>query len=122
MKKTILLLTLSIFVSGCSIYRINSEEVTSNYHPSKKPEQVQFLEETSDSYEIVGFVTINSERNQNFEEIVEKMKKEAAVLGGDAIINITTNATGTWKKLPAQKFVGNAYVRANYSATVIVFK
>ncbi|MCK5214273.1 MAG: hypothetical protein KAR05_02840 [Candidatus Omnitrophica bacterium] len=122
MKKTILLLTLSIFVSGCSIYRINSEEVTSNYYPSKKPEQVQVLEETSDSYEIVGFVTINSERNQNFEEIVEKIKKEAAVLGGDAIINITTNATGTWKKLPAQKFVGNAYVRANYSATVIVFK
>ncbi len=122
MKKTILLITLSIFVSGCSIYRINSEEVTSNYYPSKKPEQVQVLEETSDSYEIVGFVTINSERNQNFEEIVEKIKKEAAVLGGDAIINITTNATGTWKKLPAQKFVGNAYVRANYSATVIVFK
>ena len=122
MKKTILLLTLSIFVSGCSIYRINSEEVTSNYYPSKKPEQVQVLEETSDSYEIVGFVTINSERNQNFEEIVEKIKKEAAVLGGDAIINITTNATGTWKKLPAQKFVGNADVRANYSATVIVFR
>jgi hypothetical protein len=122
MKKIICLIVLSIFASGCSIYRINSEEVTSTFHPSKKPEQVQYLEETSKEYEIVGFVTINSERNQSFEEVIEKMKKEAGVLGGDAIINITTNATGTWKKLPAQKFVGNAYVRANFSATVIVFK
>ncbi len=50
------------------------------------------------------------------------MKREAAILGADAITNIQSDATGAWKKLPAQEVVGNGYVRANFTATAIVFK
>lgn len=47
------------------------------------------------------------------------MKREAAILGGDAITDIQSDATGTWKRLPIQKTIGNAYVRSNYTAEVV---
>ena len=56
------------------------------------------------------------------DQIIEKLKREAAVLGADAITDIKTDSTGTWKKLPLQHVLGNAYVRANFTATAVVFK
>ena len=53
-------------------------------------------------------------------EGIEKMKSEAAILGGEAITDIQSDATGLWKRLPAQRTIGNAYVRANFTASVVV--
>lgn len=124
MKKNLILLAGIIFLaSACSFYNINSEEVTSKFYPPKESsDQVAYLDNVTQAHEIIGFVTVNAERHQSMDEITEKMKHEAAMLGGDAITNITTDASGAWKKVPPQKLLGNAYVRANFTATVVAFQ
>ena len=122
--KNHLFLTVSIMVAltGCSLYNINSEDITADYYPSKKAADVVYVENIGQPHEVIGYVTVNAERRQEVSEVMEKIKREAAVIGGDAITNIKTDASGAWKKLPAQKLLGNAYIRANFSATVVVFK
>ena len=119
---SILIISL-IFISGCSIYHIDSNDVSSEYYDQKdSPEDVVYIEDIEKPHEIIGYVTVNAERSQKIEKIIDKMKQEAAILGGDAITDIETDATGLWKRLPAQKLIGNAYIRANYRASVAVFK
>ncbi len=122
-RKTILFLFLAFLTSACSIYHIDSQETSVDYYPSKKSaSDVIYLPEVKQAHEMIGVVTVNTERNQKIEEVIEKMKYEAAVLGADAITDVKSDATGTWKKLPAQDLLKNAYVRANFNASAIVFK
>lgn len=121
------LLILSIFLmtaaGGCSIYHIHSEDVSADYYPSKaNADEVVYLEEVTRPNKVIGQVTVNAERRQSIDEVILKIKREAAVLGGDAITNLQTDATGNWKKLPAQQLIGNGYIRANFSATVVAFQ
>jgi uncharacterized protein YbjQ (UPF0145 family) len=118
-----LLLALTVCTSACSLYNVSSEETTLNYYPSKpNTKGIEYLEDVSQPHEVIGYVTVNAERRQQLSEVVERMKREAAILGGDAVTNIQSDATGEWRKLPAQQFVGNAYVRANFKGTVVVLK
>jgi len=122
-KLTLLLFSLVIAMSACSIYHVRSEDITTDYHPSKSSiKDVSLLENVTQPHEVIGYITVNAERSQNMNEIIERIKYEAAVLGADAVTNIKSDASGTWKKLPVQKFIGNGYVRANFSATAIVLK
>ena len=122
-KLTLLLGVLVLFVAGCSIYHVDSQDLTDNFYASKKSiNDVIFIEAIDKAHEVIAKVQVNTERSQSMQEILTKMKREAAILGGDAITNIQTDATGQWKKLPAQQVIGNAYVRANYTADVIAFK
>lgn len=124
MTRTIVaLIAFVLLTSSCSIYHINSVDSTNDYYPSKSVDEVVYLEEIDEDYEIIGVVTVNSERKQrSIDDILVKMKREAAILGGDAITDIQSDATGVWKHLPVQQTIGNAYIRANYTASVIVFK
>lgn len=123
MKKLFLLLITILLVSSCSLYRINSEDVTTDYYPSKtSASEVAFMDIVAQPHEVIGYVTVNAERVKGFDDVVSKMKREAAILGGDAITDLKTDATGTWKKLPAQEFIGNGYIRANFTSTVVVFQ
>lgn len=122
MKKNIILWTALLFLtSACSVYHIDSQETTTNFYPSKNPTQVEYLETVSKPHEVIGTVTVNAERSRPMDEILQKLRREAAILGGDVITDIKTDASGTWKKLPPQKLLGNAYIRANTTATVVVF-
>ena len=125
MKKSFILIVLMLLTSGCTLYSIDSESISEEFYPSKaSANDVQYLEYISQPNEVIATVTVNAERRkqQTIDEVVEKMKREAAILGGDAITDIKTDASGTWKKLPAQKLIGNGFVRANFSASVVVFK
>jgi len=123
LKKSIYLFSLSLVLAACSVYHITSEEVTPNYYPSKRlASEVVHLTSINRPHEIIATITVNTERRQYLSDVIEKMKREAAVLGGDAIANLQTDATGTWKNLPVQDVIGNAYVRANFTASVVVFK
>ena len=110
---------------GCSLYQITSEELTSDYYPAKpSSEKVQYLENVARSYQVIGKVTVNAERIQSRKmlDIIEKMKFEAAQLGGDAITNIAANTgTGTWARIKPKLF-DNANLRTNFTADVIIFK
>ncbi len=125
MKKHTIVLTLFIMfvATSCSLYQVDSKDITTDYYPSKpSADDVAYLETVTQPNETIGYVTVNTERRQQISDVIEKMKREAAILGGDAITDIKTDATGTWKKLPAQKLVSNGYVRAKFTATVIIFK
>ena len=111
-----------LLIAGCSFYQIDSHEMTTEYYPPKKSAQdVVYLEEIAKPHQEIGTVTVTTERRQSMDEILEKIKQEAAVLGGDAITDLQTDATGAWKKIKPQKLLANAYIRANYTAKVIVY-
>lgn len=123
MKILIHFIILSLLTAGCSIYHVGSEEVSTNFYPSKESiDDVIYVENITNPYEVIGTVTVNTERNQSMEEVIARMRREAAILGADAITNITIDKSVFWKKIPPQKLIGNAYVRANFTATAVVFK
>ncbi len=118
-----LLVLLTAAASGCSLYQVSSEETTLKYYPPKdSTADITYQEKVDQAHEVIGYVTVNSERRQKISEIIERMKRETAILGGDVITNLQSDATGEWKRLPAQQVIGNAYVRANFRATVVVLK
>ena len=123
MKKIFLLILCLFIFSACTVYHIDSKDITRDYYPSKESSrQVAYMDTIRQPHEIIGYVTVNTERRQRISDVMDKMKYEAAILGGDAITDIQTDATGQWKKLPGQKIIGNAFVRANFTAAVAVFK
>ena len=123
MKKFILLFALSGILSGCTLYQIDSRDSTDNYYaPKTDISQVQYLEKVDKAFEEIGVVTVTTERRQSFKDVIPKLQQEAAILGGDAITDIQSDATGAWKKIKPRKLFGNAYIRATYSAKVIILK
>ncbi len=124
MKCFVLLLVLTVgFLSGCSIYQIDSKGTTPDFYPPKKSiNDVAYLEKIDKPYEEIGVVTVVTERRQTLEDVLSKLKNEAAILGGDAITDVQTNADDMWKKVKPQKLFGNAYTRAKYTARVVVLK
>ena len=123
MKKIFLLLFLVGTLTGCTIYQIDSKDTTDDFYaPKTEIDQVQYLEKVDRPSEQIGEVTVTTERRQSLEDVLPKLKQEAAILGGDAITDVQSDATGTWKKIRPKKLLGNAYVRATYTAKVIVFK
>ncbi len=124
MKKTFLLFTMVGFCFGCSLYQIESDSVTFGRLESakKSARDIQYLETVSKPHTVIGTIKVNSERNQKFEAVLEKLKTEAAVLGADAITNIQTNTgTGTWARIKPKNLMGNANIRLNYVADAIIF-
>ena len=114
---------LALTAIGCSVYQIESKNENTKYYPPKTSvSDVVYLESVDKEYEVIGTVTVTTERRQALENVIPKMLYEASVMGGDAITDIQTDATGAWKKIKPQALLGNAYIRSNYSAKVIVFK
>lgn len=114
-------------VSSCSFYQVDSQLTSDKIYPAKSSaEEVVYISDIKnlkEPYEIIGQVIVNVERRQSLEEIIPKMKREAALVGGDAITDIRTNAgTGRWAKIKPKKIFGNANIRSNYIADVIVFQ
>lgn len=124
MKKIFFFLLGVVFMtSGCSVYYVDSQDTTMDYYPSKASENdVVYIENIDQPHTVIGHVRVNTERRQRISDVITKMKREAAILGGDAITDIQTDATGQWKKLPVQNVIGNGYVRANFTSNVVVFK
>lgn len=121
-KRIISLIILVCLTSSCSIYHITSTSTTDDYYPAQETTEVVYLDRADDTYTIIGTVTVNAERRQRLDNVIEKMKHEAAIMGGEAITDIQSNATGPWKRLPIQQTIGNAYVRANFTASVVARK
>ena len=120
-KKIFPLIAVVLLTSSCSLYQVTSYETSDDYFPSKKsPSDVAYLATVDQDHTVIGDVVINTERRQRLDDVIEKMKQQAAVMGGDAITDLKTDSTGTWKKLPAQDLLSNGYVRANFTATVVV--
>lgn len=121
-----ILLSLCVFVllvSGCSVVHVGSEYLTDDYYPQRKsPADVIYLETVNRRHVVIAHAIVNTERRQTLDDVLGKLKKEAAIVGGDAITNIQTDSTGAWKKLPVQKLIGHANLRVNFKADVVAFE
>jgi hypothetical protein len=121
MKKIFPVIAMLLMV-GCSFYHVDSKTETTKYFPPKKKvTDVIYVERSDRPFEVIGQVIVSTERRQTLESVMPKFQYEAAQIGGDAFTDIRTDAGGTWKKIKPQALLGNAYIRANYSAKVIVF-
>lgn len=121
-KISILILIVTSF-TGCSFYSIDSKDTTQDFYtPKKSIEEVQYVEKVDQPSVQIGVVTVTTERRQTLEDVLPKLKQEAAILGGDIITDIQSNATGAWKSIKFQKLLGNAYVRCEFSAKVLALK
>jgi len=123
-KNLALLICLTIFTTGCTYYRVHSVDTSEKiYYPKKSSEEVAFIEKITTPHEVIGSVTVASDRSgQRMFVIIERMKHEAAILGGDAITDIQVESDQIWKKIPPKKLFENAYIRANFTASVIAYK
>ncbi len=120
---TLSILLMTGFLSGCTIYQIESKDSTQDFYaPKKSVDEVVYLESIDKPYEEIGTVMVTTERRNSLEDVLPKLLYEAAILGGDAITDIQTNATGTWQKIRPQKLLGNAYIREQVTAKVVVLK
>ena len=124
MKPTLLsLLLLVIFSSGCTVYQISSKDSSQDFYaPKTNIDQVAYIEKVDKPYVQIAQVTVTTERNQAMESVIPKLKQEAAILGADAITDVRGEAAELWKQLKPQKFLGNAYIRTDYTAKAIVWK
>lgn len=122
--KSLVFVSMIVFLSSCALYTVDSKDVSTNFYPPKDSSRdVEYLENVTRPHEIIGYVTVNAERNQGLEEVLERMRREAAILGGDAITDIRTNGgTGKWAQIKPKELLGNAHVRANFIGTVVAFK
>jgi len=117
------LLFLSVFSSGCTVYQINSKEISQDYYvPKTSIDDVAYIEKTDKSYTQIATVIVTTERRQPLDDVLPKLKQEAGMLGADAIIDLQSEATDFWKALPTQKLIRNAYIRTTYTAKAIVWK
>ena len=120
-KKFIFSFAACLVLVGCSFYNIDSQDTTLDFYPPKaSPDKVVYLEKVDQPHEVIGIVTVDAERNRPFDEVVAKMKYEAAILGGDAITDVRRDIGEGTKK--TEKFLSNAYIRLRYTAKVVVFK
>lgn len=123
MKKILFTLIAAFALTGCTIYQIDSKDSAVDfYQPKNDISQVQYLEKVDQPFNEIGIVTVTTERRQGLADALPKLKQEAAILGGDAITDIQSDATDNWKRVKPKKLLGNAYIRATYTAKVIVFK
>ncbi len=111
------------FVSSCSLYRLDAQVTTTEVYPPKtSAAEVIYLERVRRPHKVIGTVIVNTERVQKMDSILEKLREEAALLGGDAITNLrTNNGTGKWIKIRPKLFE-NSNIRQNFIADVIVFR
>lgn len=118
----VLLMTGVFVFSGCSLYRLDSEDTTLDFYPPKASvNDVVYLKKIDKPYEVVGVVSLDAERMHPIEDVLMKMRYEAAILGGDAITDLRSDLDEVKQKKVEQLFV-NARLRVRYSARVVVFK
>lgn len=117
-QKIFFIVLVSFLLAGCSVYRVDSKDATLDFYPPKdSPQKVIYLEKVDKPNEVIGVVTVEVERTAIFEEVLAKMKEEAATLGGDGITDVHQDAPVT-----PFKVLSNANIRVRYSAKVLVFK
>ena len=117
------ILLMTGFLCGCTVYQIDSKDTTLDFYaPKKSIDDVGYMEKIDKPYEEIGVVSVVTERRQSLEDVLPKLKYEAAILGGDAITDVKTDAGGAWKNIKLQKFLANANIRTKYTAKVVDLK
>jgi hypothetical protein len=122
LKNSYTAIFLLLIFAGCSFYNIDSQDTTLDFYPPKaSADQVAYLDKVDQPHEVIGIVTVDTERNRPLDEVVAKMRHEAAILGGDAIMDVRQDpGDGAGPKV--KKYFGNVNIRVRYTAKVVLFK
>ena len=108
LRAAVLVMISFVFFAGCSLYRVDSKDVSSDFYPPKaSADQVVYLEKVDKPYDVIGLVKITTDRTSPREEVVAKMRYEAAILGADAITDMASD---------------HAPFRVEYTAKAVAFK
>lgn len=119
MKNVFLALVAGFILASCSFYSINSvDESSAPVMPDAKKSffDVEYAPEPTEKYTVVGTVRAKTERNRDFDDVIRKMKMEAAVIGGDAITDVKLDPDMVKSKDANKKF------RIDYVGKVIVYQ
>jgi hypothetical protein len=120
MRNIMLVICLAFLTTSCSLYTSDSVDSGLDYYPEKKSyEDVQYLETMSQPHQVIGQAKVNAERNQKHSNVIRQLRETAAAMGGDAITNVTVNRAPQTLKI---KRFENSYIRAIYSADVVILK
>jgi hypothetical protein len=108
LRAVVLIIVSFMLFTGCSLYRVDSKDLSSDFYPPKDSvDQVVYLEKLDKPYDVIGLVKITTDRISPREEVVAKMRYEAAIIGADAVTDIVSV---------------HAPLRVEYTAKAIVFK
>ncbi len=112
-KLSLFILMLALISTSCTFYHVDAQEIVmGKFDKPENQNQIQYLETVHVPYEVIGHVTVNTQRRNNIEEVIEKMKRQVAILGGDALTNV----------IQTDKPSAIVHIRTTYTGTVIVFK
>ncbi len=108
LRSAVLMMVCSVLLAGCTLCRVDSKDLSSDFYPPKdSADQVVYLEKLDKPYDLIGVVKITTERLSPREDVLARMRYEAAILGADAITEIESDQ---------QPF------RVQYTAKAVVFK
>ena len=84
--------------SGCSVVRIDSEETSFDINvPKNAADKIVFQDKIDGPYEIIGIVSVSAEKAKTLEDVLPRMRQEAAVLGGDVLTGISIEPEGVFR-------------------------
>ncbi|HYQ55971.1 MAG TPA: heavy metal-binding domain-containing protein [Draconibacterium sp.] len=87
--KILILIMLGVFFTNCSVTYLHSSETDMHYPPVKaKTVEVYSMEVANRPYTVIGEVVASADVLGNGSTSVKYLKKEAAGLGADGIINL----------------------------------
>jgi len=105
----IFLLFTLIAGTGCSVYQINAEDTSFDINlPKNAADKILYQEKIDGPYELIGVVSVTTEKAKLFEDVLPGMQQEAAALGGDVLTGVRSEPAGAF--------------RVKYTAKVAVLK
>jgi hypothetical protein len=113
-KISIAVLLMIIFAS-CSVSHILTDDANGPYYPTdKKTIEVFSTDKTDRNYVIIGEVFASAEEFNGAESSVKHLKREAAKMGADGIINLRLRVSeGTFGNAVQAKGTAIKYVNNN---------
>ena len=90
-RSAVLTMVCAVLFAGCSLYRVDSKNVSSDFYPPKDSvDQVVYLEKVEKPCDVIGIVKVTAEGENSREEVISKMRHEGEMLGADAITDISS--------------------------------
>lgn len=88
-----------LFLASCStVGRLQTSDSPPNQYPETNPAEIEvYATQPDTNYTVIGQVIANADAGQNAKTSVELLKKQAALLGADAIIDLSLEiGMGYW--------------------------
>lgn len=108
LRMTALMTAFCLILAGCAVYRVDSKAASDGFYlPKGLADQVLYLESVDKPHDVIGIISLATERASPREEVLARMRAEAAILGADAITALLSD---------------NEPIGVRYTAKAVVFR